>query len=101
MTALAVVAFLAGRWSGAPGTVAPATSPAAATTTVSAPDAGDGAERILLVAAGDHFDRTQMVLAELVNADPSQAGDSRRRAGPCRRPGVDQPGDPAVGGSGR
>ena len=74
VTALAVVAFLAGRWSGAPGTVAPATSPAAATTTASAPDAGDGAERILLVAAGDHFDRTQMVLAELVNADPSQAG---------------------------
>jgi len=72
--ALAGVAFLAGRWTGAPGPVsAPAPAPATETAAVAAP-AGDAAERILLVAAGEHFDRTQMVLAELVNADPAQAG---------------------------
>ena len=65
---LAVAAFLAGRWSGVPVTPPP-TETAAVTT-----PASDTPERILLVAAGDHFDRSQMVLAELVNADPSQAG---------------------------
>jgi hypothetical protein len=64
---LAAAAFLAGRWSGVPVTP-PATETAAVVT-------DDGLqERVLLVAAGDHFDRTQMVLAELVNADPSQPG---------------------------
>ena len=65
---LLLVAFLAGRWSSTP-TPTPATETAAVTTPVS-----DTPERILLVAAGDHFDCTQMVLAELVNADPAQAG---------------------------
>lgn len=64
---LAAAAFLAGRWSGVP-VASPATETAAVAT-------DDGLqERVLLVAAGDHFDRTQMVLAELVNADPSQPG---------------------------
>ena len=63
-----VAAFVAGRWSG--GVVTP---PPTETVAVTAP-ASDTPERILLVAAGDHFDRSQMVLAELVNADPSQAG---------------------------
>jgi hypothetical protein len=66
--ALVAVAFVAGRWSGAP--VAP--PPASETAAVLPPR--DVQERVLLVAAGDHFDRTQMVLAELVNADPAQAG---------------------------
>jgi hypothetical protein len=65
---LAVGAFVAGRWSGAP---APP-SEAIATTAAVADD--DASERILLVAAGEHLDRTQMVLAELVNADPSRPG---------------------------
>jgi hypothetical protein len=65
---LAAAAFLAGRWSGVP-----VTPPPTETVEVTAP-ASDTPERILLVAAGDHFDRSQMVLAELVNADPSQAG---------------------------
>ncbi len=67
---LLLVAFLAGRWSGAP---PQAPTPATETAAVTTP-ASDTPERILLVAAGDHFDRTQMVLAELVNADPAQAG---------------------------
>ncbi|MGD9904049.1 MAG: zf-HC2 domain-containing protein [Vicinamibacterales bacterium] len=67
---LVVAAFLAGRWSGAPASPDPAPATIAA---VSTPPS-DAPERILLVAAGDHFDRTQMVLAELVNADPAQAG---------------------------
>jgi hypothetical protein len=68
---LVAAAFLAGRWSGVP-----VTTPATAPTTETAAFATDDGlqERVLLVAAGDHFDRTQMVLAELVNADPSQPG---------------------------
>jgi len=39
-------------------------------------------ERVLLVAMGDHLDRSQMVLAELVNATPGtlDLGDERDRA---------------------
>lgn len=39
-------------------------------------------ERVLLVAMGDHLDRSQIVLAELVNATPGTAvlGDERDRA---------------------
>lgn len=73
IAALAVVAFLAGRWTGAP--TAPASAVATAPAAVSDTAGGTSVpERVLLVAAGDHFDRTQMVLAELVNADPAQAG---------------------------
>ena len=90
-----VAAFVAGRWSG--GAVTP---PPTETVAVTAP-ASDTPERILLVAAGDHFDRSQMVLAELVNADPSQAGILDAERAPGGRPGVDQPRDPAVGGGRR
>src|SRR3954470_13186863 len=58
---LLVVAFLAGRFSPRfqrPGTVAKAD-----------PQAG---ERILLVAVGDYLERSQMVLFELVNANPKR-----------------------------
>jgi hypothetical protein len=55
-----VVAFVAGRWSGAP---VPAPTPDAV--------ASVAPERVLLVAVGDHLDRSQMVLVELLNADPS------------------------------
>jgi hypothetical protein len=39
-------------------------------------------ERVLLIAMGDHLDRSQMVLAELVNATPGTVdlGDERARA---------------------
>jgi hypothetical protein len=66
--ALVAVAFVTGRWSGTPVTPTPASETSAVM------PAREMQERVLLVAAGDHFDRTQMVLAELVNADPAQVG---------------------------
>lgn len=56
-----LIAFLAGRY-GRP--------PAAEKTVASAPVR----ERILLVAVGDHLERSQMVLAELVNAEGTEKG---------------------------
>jgi hypothetical protein len=51
-----VVAFAVGRrWPAAP------------------PDAAAGSERILLVAVGDHLERSEMLLVELVNASPDRA----------------------------
>ena len=51
-----VVAFAVGRrWPAAP------------------PDAAAGSERILLVAVGDHLERSEMLLVELVNAPPDRA----------------------------
>jgi hypothetical protein len=65
VAALLLVAFMAGRFSNpavpsAPGSTATAT-PAAA---------GDFSQRILVVAVVDHLDRSQMMLVELLNADP-------------------------------
>jgi hypothetical protein len=63
MAAVVVLAFLAGRHGAPP---VPAKSTAAAKQT---------RERILLVAVGDHLERSQMVLAELVNAgEPGKGG---------------------------
>ena len=63
MAAVVVLAFLAGRHGAAP---EPAKSTASARQT---------RERILLVAVGDHLERSQMVLAELVNAgEPGKGG---------------------------
>ena len=62
MAALLTAAFLAGRYYPAPrqsGKMAAAQAP----------------ERILLVAVGDHLERSQMVLVELANARPGQALD--------------------------
>ena len=63
MAALIVAAYIAGRWTGdvrppGPETAAVATSPQVR-------------ERILLVAVGDHLERSQMVLVELVNTRPN------------------------------
>lgn len=59
---LAMAAFVAGRfWPPRPGNLRQSPTPVA--------DAGAVRERILLVAVGDHLDRSQMVLLELVNAD--------------------------------
>jgi hypothetical protein len=55
VTALVVLAFAAGRLSNAP-----ADAPQQA--------AGPGRDRILLIAVGDHLERSQMVLVEIVNA---------------------------------
>jgi len=62
-----VLAFQVGRhW--------PAAGPAPSATPATA-DAGAGRERILLLAVGDHLERTQMLLIELVNAPGAQARD--------------------------
>ena len=59
MAASLVLAFLLGRhWPGAP---APVASPAAVA-------AAGGRDRILLVAIGDHLERSEMLLVELANA---------------------------------
>lgn len=64
VAALVAVAFLAGRYY---------PKPPAPSRTASAP--GQVRERILLVAVGDHLERSQMVLVELANARPGQALD--------------------------
>jgi len=67
---LIVAAFLAGRYY---------PTPRAAQTA----DAGQVRERILLVAVGDHLERSQMVLVELANArpgEPMNIGPERARA---------------------
>jgi len=58
MAALVVAAFLAGRYYPKP------------TQTAAAPQ--QVRERILLVAVGDHLERSQMILVELANARPGQ-----------------------------
>jgi hypothetical protein len=67
VAALLVVAFLAGRFTRTPSRGAVAGTPYAA---ISA----DGRQRVLLIAIGDHFERSQMVLAELANG-PDQPAD--------------------------
>jgi hypothetical protein len=64
VAALIIAAFVAGRFSGGDTTV---TSPTEAVV------AGGEPSRVLQTEVGDHFDRTQMMLAELVNAE---TGDS-------------------------
>jgi hypothetical protein len=72
VSTLVVAAFLAGRYY-------PKAQPGAQTA-----NAGQVRERILLVAVGDHLERSQTVLLELVNARPGQSLDvasERERAG--------------------
>jgi hypothetical protein len=76
MAALVLVSFMAGRLTqraaGPAGTVA--TNPANSTDAANAASKANSQfrERILLVAVGDHLDRSQMVLAELTNAPDSK-----------------------------
>ena len=49
------------------------------------PTAGDVSERVLVVAVVDHLDRSQMMLVELLNAEPGRAaGRSRHRQSRAR-----------------
>lgn len=71
VAALVVAAFLAGRLSPRP-------------PRQTAGNSGQVRERILLVALGDHLERSQMVLVELANADPRHGLDisaEQERAG--------------------
>lgn len=63
---LLLAAFIAGRITGLTPRKGPGISPVAE-------NMGAVRERILLVAVGDHLDRSQMVLLELVNADEKEA----------------------------
>jgi hypothetical protein len=66
VAALVVAAFLAGRFA-RPVDVAPQQA------AVAAPS--DSTERVLIVAVVDHLDRSQLVLAELLNAEVANASD--------------------------
>lgn len=61
--AIVLAAFVAGRWSGTPASPTPGPDPIQAAA-AAVPD------RVLLVAAGDHLERSQLVLVELLNQDP-------------------------------
>ena len=68
--AILVVTFLAGRY-----------SPHAEQLVASAPS--DVRERVLLIAVGDHLERSKMLLVEIANADPTRKlvlGDERETA---------------------
>jgi hypothetical protein len=64
LATIVLAAFLAGRYVGAPATPATPAAPVRADAT---PAPAAVRERILLVAVGEHLDRSQMVLAELSN----------------------------------
>lgn len=69
LCALLAMAFLAGRWS-----VGPAPSEVAKSTTPQV------REKVLLVALGDHLERSQRVLVELSNENALPVGGTRQRA---------------------
>ena len=74
--ALMVATFVAGRTYPRPGRVQPAQEAVTADP--------QGSERVLRAAVGDYLERSQMVLVELVNADPKSAMDisaEQERAG--------------------
>ena len=68
VAALVLVAFMAGRFTGD----VPAGNLVEATPSLGAP-ADASPDRVLHVAVGDHLDRTQLMLTELVNNDVDQA----------------------------
>jgi hypothetical protein len=66
MAATVILAFMVGRFWPRPQTLHPEQS------------MGSVRERILLVAVGDHLERSQMMLVELINAEPSDTFDLAR-----------------------
>lgn len=71
IAALILAAFVAGRfW---PGQVAAPVAPTVASTAVQT-DA-PARDRVLMIAIGDHLERSQMVLVELINREPSATVD--------------------------
>jgi hypothetical protein len=75
---LLLAAFAAGRYSLRPASA----PPAPLVQTAAAPVPEQVRERVLLVAVGDHLDRSQMVLAELVNAGAPDTARARRASAP-------------------
>ncbi len=70
--AIAVGSFSVGRWTQAP---VPGVGGRPATV---AEDSKSVRERVLIVAVGDHLERSQMVIAELVNAQPGTKLETER-----------------------
>jgi len=75
MLVVGVSGYIAGRWSAADGSK----KNGRGVTVAGAVEGADaqfeaGRKRVLMVALTDHFERSQMVLAELSNADPGEAG---------------------------
>src|SRR3954463_13493752 len=68
MAAIVLAAFFVGRWfeRGAPAPTAPSGQVAGGPQNTS--ERGTSRDRVLMVAVGDHLERSQMVLVELVNA---------------------------------
>lgn len=88
-------------WLGRQTNVSPTASPAA----MSEPTREQVRERVLLVAVGDHLERSQMVLLEVVNAqagEPADIAASQRSAGDLAaanrlyRQAAERAGEPAV-----
>jgi hypothetical protein len=77
-SALLVLAFLAGRWT----MVGPALSPYSSGehSQTAAYQKAPVRERVLLLAVGDHLERSQRVLVELANAGPEALGEERHTA---------------------
>jgi hypothetical protein len=81
MAGLMVTAFVAGRFYSAPHGVAPTMVKGGAPAGLSDMQ---GSEGVLRVAVGDYLERSQMVLVELLNADPKASmdiSDEKERAG--------------------
>jgi hypothetical protein len=71
VAAMVLAAFVAGRFSGASLPAAPVEPTAAA---LSGPPALEASGRVLRAAVGDHLDQSQIMLVELLNADPKERG---------------------------
>lgn len=72
MAALITMAFFLGRlWERA----MPGSGPASSGAVQTSADAANLRHRVLLIAVESHLDRTQLLLAELANADPAQSMD--------------------------
>jgi hypothetical protein len=72
VAAIVAAAFLVGRWSALQPNSVPGQS---TTTTIVATTAQPVRERVLLVAVGDHLERSQMVLLELTHTQPAASVD--------------------------
>jgi hypothetical protein len=104
IAAIVLAAFVAGRFSTGSTPDQPEAAPAVASTVPSTIETKP--EAVLLVAVGDHLDRTQVMLVELMNADTSdrvavEADQSRARdlvaANRIYRQTAEQAGEQAIG----
>jgi hypothetical protein len=69
---LLVAAFVTGRWWSAADTTTPFVAPARPMAAVADPIDADARQRILLTSVADHFDRSERVLTDIMNASAGQ-----------------------------